>query len=117
VPVRAQVGELGAGVGEQVVGDDEQGVADRDEGALLAAAARCGGTREPRKILVRVAPMAASPWVPAIHGLPFPVPPALFLSADCFARGANLAHVNADLSDELPGGGLADAGDLVEWAT
>lgn len=36
--------------------------------------------------------MPASPRVPPVHGLPLPVEPGLFLPADCFARGANLAH-------------------------
>src|SRR5689334_16135593 len=36
--------------------------------------------------------MTASPRVPAIHGLPLPVVPGLLFPADCFARGANLAH-------------------------
>jgi hypothetical protein len=38
VPVRAEVGEAGAGVGEQVPADGEDGVADGDQGAFLAAA-------------------------------------------------------------------------------
>ena len=38
MPVRAEVGEVGAGVGEQVPADGEDRVADGDQGAFLAAA-------------------------------------------------------------------------------
>ena len=92
VPVGDEVGEVGVGVGQQVPGDDQDGVADRDQGALFAAAAGEPVVRDPRKVLVREAPMPASPRVLASQGLPLPVVPGLLLPADCRALGAYLAH-------------------------
>ena len=48
--------------------------------------------RDPRKVLVRAAEMAASPRVAPGQGLPLPVVPGLLLPADCRALGAYLAQ-------------------------
>jgi hypothetical protein len=48
--------------------------------------------REPRKVLVLEAPIAASPMVAPIQGLPLPVELDLVLPAEALVVGANLAH-------------------------
>ena len=73
-------------------GDDQDGVADRHQGALFAAAAGELVVRDPRKVLVRAAEMAASPRVAPGQGLPSPVVAALLRPADWRALGANLAQ-------------------------
>ena len=126
MPVGAEVSKPGGGVAEQVPGDDQDRVADRDQGALLAPAAGDPVVARSQEVLVRAAPMPASPRVPPIQGLPLPVDPGLLLPADCRARGANLAHdtrwpavgkrvISTPISAmTLLGAGSADTGILIQ---
>ncbi len=93
VEVDAEVGVAGMGVGEQVVGDGEDLVADGDQGALLAASFHdppVAGAQG--KVVVLEAPIAASPMVAPIQGLPLPVELDLVLPAEALVVGARLAH-------------------------
>src|SRR5829696_585562 len=68
-------------------------VADGDQGALLASSFHdppVAGAQG--KVLVLEAPIAASPMVPPIQGLPLPVELDLVLPAEALVVGANLAH-------------------------
>ena len=92
MPVRAKVGEAGGGVRQQVPGDDGDGVADRDQGPLFTAAAGQPMIAGAEESFGPAAPRPASPRVPEIHGLPWPVLAGLFFPADWRARGAYLAQ-------------------------
>ena len=82
MPVGAEVGEPGIGVGEQVPADGEDRVADSDQGAFFAAALDDPLVAGARKVLVRVAEMAASPRAPPSQGLPSRLPPDLLDQAE-----------------------------------
>src|SRR6266542_554770 len=129
VVVGAQVTEPGFRVGQQVVDDDQERVAGGDHRLLFAAAFGDPPVARPQKAVGAggggddVAQRARQPRVALAAALvPLLAGRLVGLGAELGPRhqvrgGGEAAHVDADLGDQLLGGGSADPVTASSWAT